>query len=131
MVHILTIFMIFISNCHGGPIKNKVIDKLSEEALAADISTSDGSQALSSVQFRSKRSNNCCGLTFIIKELPPNLRRKSGKPVRISTKIAENPCNCKDRKQKYRNETVCQWNNTTKKCISDKERSVEDGCSGC
>ena len=125
MVHILTIFMIFIANCQGGPIKNKVIDKLSEEALAADISTSDGSQALSSVQFRSKRSNNCCYSTFQMTPLCLNLRRKSGD--RYNTNIAERVCDCED-KHKYREETVCLWDYTAATCTSDVKISVKNGC---
>ena len=130
MVHILTISMIFMANCQGGPIKKKVIDKLSEEALAANISTSDGSQALSSVQFRSNRSNECqCG--FYTTPLPCNLIRMSGNPVRPNPNIIEKVCNFKN-KQNYSEETLCVWNNATKTCIPPVLKIyVKNGCIDC
>ena len=128
MVHILCISMIFMANCHGGPIKNKVIDKLSLEALAADISTSDGSQALSSVQFRSKRSNKCCA--FYSTPLPCELKIKSVNPVSYNPNIITKVCNFKN-KQKYGEETLCKWNNAAKQCDTFLTISVKKGCIDC
>ena len=111
MVHLLATFMILTRNCHGRPIKKKVIGKLSEEALAADASTSSGSQPLSLVKFRSKRSTNVCTeKDGIFTPLIPNLRRMSDNvPI---PNIFEIICTCKE-KQKYVPETVCLWKSDT------------------
>ena len=124
VVHILTFFMILFANCQGGPIKNKIIGKLSaisEEALHADTNTSGDSRLQSFVKSRSKRSNNC-EKKHIQTNLDINLRSNRG----FSTKIPEIICTCCSN-QIYGFETVCLWQNST--CTLDIKIRVRKGCS--
>ena len=121
LLHILTIFMIFLANCHGVPIKYKITDKLStvsEEALPVHTSNNVDTRLLSSVKFRSRRSSGCEEVD-ISRPLNEKLRTKSG-----SSHVKEKKCTCKNL-QKYDQTTVCYWNST---CLAELELCVRWGC---